>query len=207
MQRRQFLQLNAYSGAALILSFHLPSSGLSRRLFSAVPTRYFAPNAFLEIAPDSTVKIWCARSEMGQGVRTSLPMIVAEELGCDWSRVLVLQADLDPQYGDQLTGGSGSVRGGYADLRKAGAAAREMLLSAAAAQWNVPPSQCHAENAFVIHPATNRKLAFGKLDPNQFGVPSLGHVDFFRSSRAAAWPIALDWLRDGQTDRVPKEHG
>jgi isoquinoline 1-oxidoreductase beta subunit len=163
MQRRQFLQLNAYSGAALILSFHLPSSGLSRRLFSAVPTRYFAPNAFLEIAPDSTVKIWCARSEMGQGVRTSLPMIVAEELGCDWSRVLVLQADLDPQYGDQLTGGSGSVRGGYADLRKAGAAAREMLLSAAAAEWNVPPSQCHAETSFIIHTPTQRKLTFGKL--------------------------------------------
>jgi isoquinoline 1-oxidoreductase beta subunit len=156
LPRRAFLQASTLTGASLFLPFHLSAHAASNS---------FAPNAFLEIAPDSSVKIWCARSEMGQGVRTSLPMIVAEELGCDWSRIFVLQADLDPKYGDQLTGGSGSVRGGYADLRKAGAAAREMLLSAAAAQWNVPPSQCRAENAFVIHPPTQRKLAFGKLVP------------------------------------------
>jgi isoquinoline 1-oxidoreductase beta subunit len=90
-------------------------------------------------------------------------MIVAEELSCDWQRAEVLQADLDPKYGEQLTGGSGSVRTSYDNLRKAGAAAREMLLSAAAAEWNVSPSECRAENSFIIHAATERKLAFEKL--------------------------------------------
>jgi isoquinoline 1-oxidoreductase beta subunit len=154
VSRRAFLQTSALTGASLLLPFHLTAHAANRS---------FAPNAFLEIAPAGAIRIWCARSEMGQGVGTALPMIVAEELGCDWSRVSVLQADLDAKYGDQLTGGSGSVRGGYSDLRKAGAAGREMLLAAAANQWNVPPSQCRAENSFVIHTPTRRKLSFGKL--------------------------------------------
>jgi isoquinoline 1-oxidoreductase subunit beta len=154
VSRRAFLQTSALTGASLLLPFHLPTRAASSS---------FAPNAFLEIAPDGAIKIWCARSEMGQGVHTSLSMIVAEELSCDWSGVSVLQADLDPKYGDQLTGGSGSVRGGYSDLRKAGAAGREMLVAAAASEWSVPPSECRAENAFILHMPTQRKLAFGKL--------------------------------------------
>ena len=109
------------------------------------------------------MKIWCGKSEMGQGVRTALPMIVAEELCCDWRRVQVVQADLDPKYGDQLTGGSLSVRTSYDNLRKAGAAAREMLFSAAAGQWNVSRSECRAESSFVTHASTQRKLAFEQL--------------------------------------------
>ena len=90
-------------------------------------------------------------------------MIVADELGCDWHRATVAQADLDPKYGDQLTGGSLSVRTSYGNLRKAGAAAREMLLSAAATVWRVPPSECRAENSFVLHRPTGRRLAFESL--------------------------------------------
>ncbi len=90
-------------------------------------------------------------------------MIVAEEFCCDWRRVQVVQADLDAKYGNQLTGGSLSVRTSYADLRKAGAAAREMLVFAAAAQWNVPRSECRAENSVIIHAPTQRKLAFEQL--------------------------------------------
>ncbi len=90
-------------------------------------------------------------------------MIVAEELSCDWRRVQVVQANLDAKYGEQLTGGSGSVRTSYDTLRKAGAAAREMLLAAATSQWNVPHSECRAENSFVIHALTQRKLAFEQL--------------------------------------------
>jgi isoquinoline 1-oxidoreductase beta subunit len=100
---------------------------------------------------------------MGQGVRTALPMIVAEELCCDWRPVEVVGADLDPKYGNQLTGGSLSVRTSYETLRKAGASAREMLISAAAIEWNVPHSQCHAENGSVLHPKTSRTLAFTQL--------------------------------------------
>jgi len=100
---------------------------------------------------------------MGQGVRTALPMIVAEELCCDWRRVQVVEGDLDPKYGSQLTGGSLSVRTSYETLRRAGASAREMLISAAAIEWNVRHSECHAENGSVLHPKTSRSLAYTQL--------------------------------------------
>src|SRR5437016_7003613 len=90
-------------------------------------------------------------------------MVAAEVLSCDWRRVRVAQADLEAKYGEQLTGGSLSVRTSYQSLRKAGAAAREMLISAAAAQWNVPRSECRAENSFVVHSSTQRKLAYEQL--------------------------------------------
>src|SRR5215470_5740562 len=158
--RRVFLANAAAASASLFFAFRLPL----RTYTGAGPdSKSFAPNAFLEIASNGNVTIWCAKSEVGQGVRTSLPMIVAEELGCDWRRVTVAQADLDPKYGDQLTGGSLSVRTSYADLRKAGAAARETLLAAGAKQWNVSPSECSVENGSVLHPPTARKIAFEKL--------------------------------------------
>lgn len=114
------------------MAFYLPGN-TRRRLVVAEPAKEsFAPNAWLEVRRDGTVQIWCGHSEMGQGVHTALPMIVAEELSCDWGQVRAVQADLDSKYGDQLTGGSLSVRTSYADLRSAGAAAREMLLAAAA---------------------------------------------------------------------------
>jgi isoquinoline 1-oxidoreductase beta subunit len=100
---------------------------------------------------------------MGQGVRTNLPMIVAEELSCDWNKVKVVEADLDAKYGEQLTGGSLSTRTSYSDLRKAGAAAREMLLSAAAGRWQVERTECCAENSAVLHAPTKRTLTYGQL--------------------------------------------
>jgi len=160
--RRLFLKTSVVAGTVLILPFRLP---VRRSESKAASSNSFSPNAWLEISPVGDVKIWCGKSEIGQGVRTALPMIVAEELGCDWRRVEVMQADLDPKYGDQLTGGSLSVRTSYENLRKAGAAAREMLVSAAAAQWKVQPSECHAESGSVIHATTNRKLPFEQLLP------------------------------------------
>jgi isoquinoline 1-oxidoreductase beta subunit len=100
---------------------------------------------------------------MGQGVRTNLPMIVAEELCCDWKKVQVVQADLDAKYGEQLTGGSLSTRTSYTNLRKAGAAAREMLVSAAAGEWSVKRSECQAENSTVLHRPTQRTLTYAQL--------------------------------------------
>ncbi len=90
-------------------------------------------------------------------------MIVAEELCCDWRRVKVLQADLDPKYGNQITGGSGSIRTSYETLGKAGAAARELLISSASSQWAVPRTECHAENGFVVHRETQRRIPFEQL--------------------------------------------
>jgi len=161
--RRDFLKSSAAASTALLLPFYLSGKLRERQVSGSSATGSFSPNAWLEISPEGDVKIWCGKSEMGQGVRTALPMIVAEELSCGWRRVQVVQADLDAKYGNQLTGGSGSVRGSYSNLRKAGAAAREMLLSAAAAQWNVPHSECHAESSFVIHASTQRRLAFEQL--------------------------------------------
>jgi isoquinoline 1-oxidoreductase beta subunit len=161
--RRIFLKSSAAASAALLLPFHLSGKFRALQASGSSGSNFFSPNAWLEVSPDGDIKIWCGKSEMGQGVRTSLPMIVAEELSCDWRRVQVVQADLDPKFGEQLTGGSGSVRDSYANLRRAGAAAREMLLSAAAAQWNVPRSECHAQSGFVIHASTQRKLAFEQL--------------------------------------------
>jgi isoquinoline 1-oxidoreductase beta subunit len=145
-----------------MLAFYLPSR-FSRARSGLSSEKLFAPNAWLEIAASGEIKIWCGRSEIGQGVRTDLPMIVAEELCCDWNKVQVVQADLDPKYGEQLTGGSLSTRTSYTKLRKAGAAAREMLISAAAGQWQVERTECRAENSVVAHSGTKRILTYGQL--------------------------------------------
>ena len=161
--RRVFLKSSAAASAALLLPFHLAGKQTARKVADASGSSSFSPNAWLEISSDGGVKIWCGKSEIGQGVRTTLPMLVAEELSCDWRRVQVVEAELDPKFGDQLTGGSGSVRSSYDNLRKAGAAAREMLLSAAAAEWNTDRSACGAENGFVSHKSSQRKIAFEHL--------------------------------------------
>jgi isoquinoline 1-oxidoreductase beta subunit len=161
--RRVFLKSSAAAGAALLLPFHLSGKLSVRRSPGSPTSASFSPNAWLEISLSGEVKIWCGKSEMGQGVRTSLPVIVAEELSCDWRGVQVLEADLDPKYGDQLTGGSGSVRNSYGSLRKAGAAAREVLISAAAAEWYVERSTCRAENGSVVHSSTQKKLPYAHL--------------------------------------------
>jgi isoquinoline 1-oxidoreductase beta subunit len=160
--RRSFLKNSATGGGALVLGFYLPRSG---GLTAIVPASQasFAPNAWLEMSITGAITIWCGHSEMGQGVQTSLPMLVAEELSCDWRQVKVLLADLDPRYGNQITGGSGSVRSSFDTLRKAGAAAREMLVAAAASAWAVPSTECRAENSFVFHAATQRQIPFEQL--------------------------------------------
>lgn len=162
--RRLFLSSSAAAGGSLFLGFYLPV-GFARTQQDIPTNKPFTPNAWLQISPAGETTIWCGKSEMGQGVRTSLPMIVAEELCCDWKMVNVLEADLDARYGDQLTGGSGSIRGSYDHLRKAGAAAREMLLSAAASEWKVPRDECHAENSAVVHAPTQRTILFERLLP------------------------------------------
>jgi isoquinoline 1-oxidoreductase beta subunit len=161
--RREFLKTSAAGGAALVISFCLPGS-LARAGAAAADPASFTPNAFIRIDADGGVTLWAARSEMGQGVRTSLPMILAEELDADWSRVRVLPADLDPaKYGDQGTGGSDSVRGSWDPLRHAGATARDMLLTAAAQSWGVDKSACHTEKGQVIQAASGRRLNYGEL--------------------------------------------
>jgi isoquinoline 1-oxidoreductase beta subunit len=121
------------------------------------------PNVFVHVATDDTVTIVCARSEMGQGVRSSLPVVIADEMGADLARVKIVQADGDKVYGDQNTDGSHSVRGMFDDLRRAGAAARVMLIAAAAKRWNVPVAACTAADNVITHGPTQRTLRFGEL--------------------------------------------
>src|SRR6202790_2579429 len=158
LSRRGFLAAGAAAGAGLVIGFYLPHRNSS---LSAKDTS--APNAYLKVTPDGKTTIVVAPSERGQGVRTALPMILAEELEADWKQIAIEQAGASTLYGDQTTGGSASVRTTWDPMRKAGAAAREMLISAAALEWGVPRSGCKAENSAVIHAASNRKLTYGQL--------------------------------------------
>src|SRR5881296_1003578 len=173
--RREFLETTGAAGAGLVIGFHLPASGRGRggAPLAAAP---FAPNAWLRIGADESVLVVVDRSEMGQGVTTSLPMLLAEELDADWSKIRIEFAPADkayinPMFGMQGTGGSTSVRAAYTPLRKAGAAAREMLLTAAAETWGVDKSECRAEKGAVIHASSKRRLTYGKLAAKAATVP------------------------------------
>src|SRR6266852_6210868 len=156
LSRRSFLTVGAAAGAGLVIGFYLPHKDASQ-------VDVFSPNAYLRITPDNKVTIVVARSEMGQGVRTALPMILAEELEADWKQIEIEQAGASTLYGDQTTGGSASIRTTWDPMRKAGAIAREMLISAAASTWGVSRSSCAAENGTGKHAASNRKLSYGEL--------------------------------------------
>lgn len=129
----------------------------------AGPSAGLEPNPFVHVAKDGSVTIVCHRSEMGQGVRSTLLALIAAELGADPSRVALQQAEGDKKYGDQNTDGSTSIRKFYDKLRNVGAAARTMLIQAAAKQWKVKPATCDARGHAVLHPATKRSLPFGEL--------------------------------------------
>ncbi len=130
------------------------------------------PKVFVSIAADGTVTIVAHRQEMGTGIRTSLPMVVADEMGADWGRVKVIQADGDEaKYGNQDTDGSRSTRHYLTPMRQVGAAARTMLETAAAAKWNVPVGECKAGVHEVVHAASNRKLGFGALAEDAAKLP------------------------------------
>jgi isoquinoline 1-oxidoreductase subunit beta len=126
-------------------------------------TRALAPSAFVEITPDESVTVWVAKSDMGQGVRTALPMILADELGADWSRVRVVQADAHPEFGEMGTGGSSSISQLWAPLRKAGAQAREMLIAAAAQRLGVAAAELRADHGAVVHDTSGKRFSFGDL--------------------------------------------
>jgi isoquinoline 1-oxidoreductase subunit beta len=156
LSRRDFLTAGAAAGAGLVIGFYLPRNGAS-------PKNGFAPNAYLRIASDEKITVVVARSEMGQGVWTALPMILAEELEADWKKIAVEQAGASMLYGDQSTGGSASVRTTWDPMRKAGAQAREMLITAAALEWGVPRATCKPESGYIVHASSNRRLSYGQL--------------------------------------------
>jgi len=161
VSRRRFVQ-GALAGGVLILA-----ARYAPRLLRAAdePTSLTAvePSLWMAIASDGTVTIVAHRSEMGCGSRTALPLVVADELDADWSRVKIDQAIGDPKYGDQDTDGSHSVRSSFDLMRQVGGAGRAMLITAAAAQWNVSAKDCTTEPHFVVHRSSGRKLGYGEL--------------------------------------------
>jgi isoquinoline 1-oxidoreductase beta subunit len=170
ISRRKFLKTSAVGGASLVVGFYWGTGALD--IARADAAGDFVPNAFIEIHTSGEIELWVARSEMGQGVRTSMTMILADELDADWARIKIVQADADSKYGDMTTGGSQSVRGSWDPLRKAGATAREMLLTAAAQSWNVPVSECSAVGGSVIeHKKTGRHADYGSLAAKAASVP------------------------------------
>jgi isoquinoline 1-oxidoreductase beta subunit len=155
VSRRGFLRASGIAATGLVLGVR----GVARGEGAGET----ALNAFVEIGADDLVTIHVSRSEMGQGVTAALPMLVSEELEVDWTQVRTRQADLDPRYGSQNTFGDLSVRESWEPLRRAGAAARTMLVAAAAARWGVAAAECRAERGAVHHAATGLRARYGEL--------------------------------------------
>jgi isoquinoline 1-oxidoreductase beta subunit len=179
LNRRDFLKLVATAGGGLVLAVFLdacnsptetaPTLMPSIAPSSSTPTQETLPPAdwklgiYIKVDHQGLLTVTAFRSEMGQGIRTALAMLVAEELDVDWANVRIEQAPADTQYGDQQTGGSVSISTYYNTMRRAGATARQMLISAAAQQWNIAVEKCSTAAGFVIHPNGQEKLAYGDL--------------------------------------------
>ncbi|MFM0343021.1 xanthine dehydrogenase family protein molybdopterin-binding subunit [Paraburkholderia sp. RL17-347-BIC-D] len=165
LSRRRALKGTLAGG--MVLGLHV---GGARMAFAASPLAsasgaktVFAPNVYVSVAPSGEIVLVVHRSEMGTGIRTSLAMILADELDADWNTVEVVQAQGDAKYGDQNTDGSRSIRQFFQPLREAGGAARQMLVAAAAAQWRVSLASCRTEPGHVVHAASGRRLSYGAL--------------------------------------------
>jgi isoquinoline 1-oxidoreductase beta subunit len=161
LTRRSFFRVSALAGGGLMLAAQIDPIA---DLFAQAPASGFRPNAFITIAPDGAITLVAKNPEVGQGIKTSLPMLLAEELDVDWKDVRLEQADLDPQaYGPQNAGGSTGTPTNFEAMRSAGAVARQLLVSAAAQQWGVPEAECTTGSGRVHHRASNRSLGYGEL--------------------------------------------
>jgi len=164
--RRDFIKISGLTGGGLLLGFSWFNADAETPVIitEATFTGELGFNNYLSIATDGTITIFSPNPELGQNIMTSFPMIVAEELDADWTKVKVVQAPLDTKKFDrQLTGGSGAVPHSWKRLRTAGASARYLLIAAAAKRWNVDATECTTSNGFVIHSKTGKKLGYGEL--------------------------------------------
>lgn len=159
MKRRAFIEVTCRAGFGLSLKIDL----FSGKSIDPKEPKTFAPNVYLKITSEGKIVIMAKNPEIGQGVFTSLPMIVAEELEVDWKQVTIEQAETSQAMGEQIAAGSGSVKNNFELLRKAGAAAREILLEVASRRWGVAIGECNAENGFIKHTPTQRQFSYGEL--------------------------------------------
>lgn len=190
LSRRRFIVTAATAAAGLVIGFSLTP----KRAFgddSKPPAGDFAPNAFLRIAPDGTITVLHGRTEMGQGVHTSLPMLVAEELEADWKTVRFAETPTGAAYNStiadaQFTGGSLSVWTAFDQLRRAGATARVMLVAAAAKKWGVAEAECAAENGKVLHRPSGKAAGYGELAGLAAAMPAPAEV---RLKEPSEWKL------------------
>src|ERR1700690_31595 len=166
--RRAFLQTGAALGGGLLVSMYVPLAVKAGTALTAAEKNEFAVNAFVHIGSDESVMVISAHSEMGQGIYTSLPMLLNEELEADWARVRVEAAPVDavynhPVFGIQMTGGSTTSPSEWVRYRKMGALARTMLVQAAGQKWNVPVGECTVVKGVVFHDASHRRATYGEL--------------------------------------------
>ena len=170
LDRRSFLQVTAVAGGGLMISLYVPDV-LAQRGGGPGGGSSLAPDTYVTIHPDNTFTIIAKNPETGQGIRTSLPMIIADELDVDWSQVTVRQADLDPKYGSQVEGGSRAIPTNYHAMRLVGAGGRLLMVAAAAQSWNVPEGELTTGSGVVRHAASGRTATYGSLASRAASVP------------------------------------
>jgi len=204
LSRRSFLQLSAAAGGGFLLGLYEPGAMFAQR----PGAMSLVPNSFIRISPDGTITLKARNAEIGQGVRTSLPMMIAEELDADWAHVKIEQADYNEAlYGGQSSGGSTSTPNAWEPLRRIGAAGRELLVAAAAEQWGVPASECSTEPSRVVHKASGRTAGYGELadraakltppaldkvklkDPKDYRIIGTSHINVDARTIATGKPI------------------
>lgn len=174
ISRREFMKRTGQAGGGLVFALTFASACQPNDVAvgpTAKATASVAPNVYVNIRNDGVVEIYCHRSEMGQGVRTSLPQIIADELEADWGKIEVIQAIGHEKYGDQNTDGSTSIRKHFDLLRNAGATGRDMMIAAAAAMWSVPAEECVAREHAVHHEGSGRSAGYGELVETAQGMP------------------------------------
>lgn len=172
VSRRNFLRVSMIAGGGMLVGF----STLGKDEKATMDETPFSPNVYIKIAPDGKITLVSPNPEIGQGVKTSLVMLIAEEMNVDWQKIQVEIAPLDAKYGSQTTGGSGAVRSRYTPLRQAGATARVLLIAAAADTWGVAAADCYAENGFVVSKIAGKKLSFGELATKAASMPVPANV-------------------------------
>ena len=189
LNRRSFLKVTALSGGGMLLSAYVAPEASAQQPPAPPPLE---PTAFIRIAPDGGVTLIARNPEIGQGVKTMLPMLIAEELEVDWKSVKVEQGDFDARYGLQTTGGSRAASNNWIPMRQVGAVGRQLLIAAAAKTWGVPESECYAAHGRVYHRSTDRSLGYGELAAKAatLPVPDLNSV---KLKEASTYNIIGQW--------------